>query len=96
MFKNWTLKKHALFSLFFVLILFFTVPIVGTTMLILNVIFSLNEAGSIGIIGGADGPTAIFLANKLIRTCGYFCLIYMGLLLTYIPINKWVSKKQKE
>jgi len=27
--------------------------------------FSLNEAAAIGIIGGADGPTAIFLAQKL-------------------------------
>lgn len=27
--------------------------------------FSPNEAGSIGIIGGADGPTSIFLTSKL-------------------------------
>lgn len=27
--------------------------------------FSLKESGSIGIIGGADGPTAIFLSSKL-------------------------------
>jgi oxaloacetate decarboxylase beta subunit len=27
--------------------------------------FSPQQAGAIGIIGGADGPTAIFLANKL-------------------------------
>ncbi len=27
--------------------------------------FSIEEAASIGIIGGADGPTSIFLANKL-------------------------------
>lgn len=27
--------------------------------------FSAMEAGAIGIIGGADGPTSIFLANKL-------------------------------
>lgn len=27
--------------------------------------FNLTEAASIGIIGGADGPTSIFLANKL-------------------------------
>jgi len=30
--------------------------------------FSLPEAGSIGIIGGADGPTAIFLTSKLAPT----------------------------
>ncbi|QDT13841.1 sodium ion-translocating decarboxylase subunit beta [Stieleria marina] len=27
--------------------------------------FNFNEAGAIGIIGGADGPTAIFLSSKL-------------------------------
>ncbi len=27
--------------------------------------FTLNEAAAIGIIGGADGPTSIFVANKL-------------------------------
>lgn len=27
--------------------------------------FEINEAASIGIIGGADGPTSIFLTNKL-------------------------------
>ncbi len=28
-------------------------------------IFTINEAAAIGIIGGADGPTSIFVANKL-------------------------------
>ena len=27
--------------------------------------FTLKEAASIGIIGGADGPTAIFLSSQL-------------------------------
>ena len=27
--------------------------------------FNMPEAGAIGIIGGADGPTAIFLSSKL-------------------------------
>jgi len=30
-------------------------------------IFSLGEAASVGIIGGADGPTSIFLSNKLAK-----------------------------
>jgi sodium ion-translocating decarboxylase beta subunit len=38
---------------------FFTV--IGATLLA----FSVPEAAAIGIIGGADGPTSIFLANKL-------------------------------
>jgi oxaloacetate decarboxylase beta subunit len=30
-------------------------------------IFTLGEAASVGIIGGADGPTSIFLSNKLAK-----------------------------
>ncbi len=29
--------------------------------------FNANEAGSIAIIGGADGPTSIFVSSKLLR-----------------------------
>lgn len=39
--------------------------IFGAYMLALHFGFSPAEAGSIGIIGGADGPTAIFLSSKL-------------------------------
>jgi oxaloacetate decarboxylase beta subunit len=39
--------------------------IFGAYMIALAFGFPLNEAGSIGIIGGADGPTAIFLTSKL-------------------------------
>lgn len=39
--------------------------IFGAYMLALLLGFSPQEAGAIGIIGGADGPTAIFLSSKL-------------------------------
>ncbi len=39
--------------------------IFGAYMLALALGFSASEAGAIGIIGGADGPTAIFLSSKL-------------------------------
>jgi sodium ion-translocating decarboxylase beta subunit len=38
---------------------------VAITSLGLGVEFSLKDAASIGIIGGADGPTAIFVASRL-------------------------------
>lgn len=41
------------------------VGIFGAYMLALLLGFSPQEAGAIGIIGGADGPTAIFLSSKL-------------------------------
>lgn len=39
--------------------------IFGAYIIALQMGFAPNEAGSIGIIGGADGPTAIFLTSKL-------------------------------
>lgn len=39
--------------------------IFGAYAIALFVGFSASEAGAIGIIGGADGPTAIFLASRL-------------------------------
>lgn len=39
--------------------------IFGAYILALNFGFEPNQAGAIGIIGGADGPTAIFLSSKL-------------------------------
>ncbi len=39
--------------------------IFGAYMLALAFGFTPSEAGAIGIIGGADGPTAIFLSSKL-------------------------------
>ncbi len=52
--------------------------IFGAYLLALAFGFSPNEAGAIGIIGGADGPTAIFLSSKLapdlmgaIAVCAY-------------------------
>lgn len=41
------------------------VGIFGAYMLALALGFAPNEAGAIGIIGGADGPTAIFLSSRL-------------------------------
>lgn len=39
--------------------------IFGAFTIALMIGFAPNEAGAIGIIGGADGPTAIFLSSKL-------------------------------
>ena len=41
------------------------IGIFGAYLLALVLGFAPNEAGAIGIIGGADGPTAIFLSSKL-------------------------------
>jgi oxaloacetate decarboxylase beta subunit len=62
--------------------------------------FNLNEAASIGIIGGADGPTAIFLTNKLaphlLGAIAVAAYSYMALIpLIQPPLMKLVTTKKE-
>lgn len=62
--------------------------------------FSLPDAAAIGIIGGADGPTAIFLASKLSpRLLGSIAIAaysYMALVpLIQPPIMKWLTTEEE-
>lgn len=62
--------------------------------------FNLKEAGSIGIIGGADGPTAIFLTSKLaphlIGVIAITAYSYMALVpVIQPPIMKLLTSKKE-
>lgn len=62
--------------------------------------FSLSDAGAIGIIGGADGPTAIFLASRLSpRLLGAIAVSaysYMALVpIIQPPIMKLLTTKKE-
>ena len=62
--------------------------------------FSINEAASIGIIGGADGPTTIYLTNKLaphfIGTTAIAAYTYMALVpIIQPPIIKLLTTKKE-
>ncbi len=62
--------------------------------------FSLRDAASIGIIGGADGPTAIFLSSQLSpRLLGSIAIAaysYMALVpLIQPPIMKWLTTEEE-
>lgn len=72
--------------------------------LLLNLVpglsFTLQEAGSIGIIGGADGPTAIYLTAKLaphlLGPIAVAAYSYMALVpLIQPPIMKALTTKQE-
>jgi len=62
--------------------------------------YNLNEAASLGIIGGADGPTAIYtaiiLAPELLGPIAIAAYSYMALVPVIIPfiVNLSVSKKE--
>ena len=53
-----------------------------------------NKASTIGIIGGADGPTAIFVTSKINwpRVCGLLGVIIVAILATLII---YLNKKKK-
>ncbi len=68
--------------------------------LIPGIAFSLRDAASIGIIGGADGPTAIFLSSQLSpRLLGSIAIAaysYMALVpLIQPPIMKWLTSEEE-
>ncbi len=70
--------------------------------------FTLSEAGAIGIIGGADGPTAIFLSSKLanglngttnlIGPIAIAAYSYMALVPVIQPpiMRLFISKKERQ
>jgi sodium ion-translocating decarboxylase beta subunit len=68
--------------------------------LIPGINFSLADAAAIGIIGGADGPTAIFLSSQLSpRLLGSIAIAaysYMALVpLIQPPIMKWLTTEEE-
>ena len=62
--------------------------------------FTLNQAASIGIIGGADGPTAIYLTTRLapdlLPAIAIAAYSYMALIpLIQPPIMKLLTTKKE-
>ena len=52
--------------------------------------FDLKDAASIGIIGGADGPTAIFVTSNInwLYVCGFIGIVVAILVALFIYRNK--------
>ena len=62
--------------------------------------FSLQESATIGIIGGADGPTTIFLATKLapqlLGTCAVAAYSYMAMVpIIQPPVMRLLTTKHE-
>lgn len=62
--------------------------------------FSLSDAASIGIIGGADGPTAIYVARKLapnlLGAIAVAAYSYMALVpIIQPPLMRWTTTKHE-
>lgn len=82
--KPWSFGKHMLLSILTVFIARYAIPP-----------FPWRQAASIGIIGGADGPTSIFIASKVapayINYIVYAVLLILMILL-YKPIRSMMNK----
>ncbi|MFP4069673.1 MAG: sodium ion-translocating decarboxylase subunit beta [Opitutales bacterium] len=78
----------------------FGVFIAAALMSYIGIDYTLQEAGAISIIGGADGPTSIFLANKLaphlIGAIAVSAYSYMALVpVIQPPIMRLLTSKEE-
>lgn len=74
--------------------------IFATMLLAILFGFDLKEAASIGIIGAADGPTSIYVANKfakdLLAPISVAAYSYMSLVpIIQPPVIKWLTSKEE-
>ena len=53
------------------------------------------NAASVGIIGGADGPTAIFLTQKLLRTPVFRGMFWSFLIFIGTGLAMLITKKKR-
>ncbi len=78
----------------------FKIHFVASLMMILVLkLFNTNkQAASIGIIGGVDGPTAMFVTGKVINQLfwvnPYSIFLFIILLLLYKPVKLRIEKKK--
>ena len=68
--------------------------IIGIILTIAGIVSKAKKAVAISIIGGADGPTSVFLAGKV--GCDIsVSLIVIGVILIAITIILWLRKRGK-
>lgn len=63
-------------------------------LFVLSLVGCDKEAASIGIIGGADGPTAIFVTSNInwLAVCGLTALIVVLIIILIIIYRKKKNK----
>ena len=94
--KTLLLGAGAQFGVYFAMIIAFALGAAG----VLD--FQIGEAASVGIIGGADGPTTIFVSNRLAPTIlgatAVAAYSYMALVPIIQPpiIRLFTTKKQRQ
>lgn len=87
---KWTFSIHIIASF-----------ILWSLLQIFNMLFNIHkQAASIGIIGGADGPTAIFISGKIIDWLfwinPYNLSLFAVLLFLFKPVKQLIEKKSQK
>ena len=67
--------------------------IFGTILIIIGLLMLLNVTPSLGIIGGADGPTVFFIAGNIAGGAWIFPVI-AGILLVIVSCVFLLKKKK--
>lgn len=69
--------------------------IIGIIISIMGITMKIKKYASISIIGGADGPTSIFIAGKIPSTIGIIGMV-LGLLLFVLGVYFIIRKNRIE
>jgi len=102
--EKWTFHKHLRFSLLLSIISFiadvaYNWGFGSFTFLFMVKLVSFHnsqEAASIGVIGGADGPTVFFKSNVPISLFVFSSISFLiVLLLLYKPIMSWLLERSE-
>ena len=70
------------------------IALVLALVCVLSLIGCSSESASVGIIGGADGPTAIFVTSNInwLYVCGFIGIIVVAIL---VALFIYRNKKKK-
>lgn len=100
--REWTFMKHFLLSLSITALALLSDIITGLGSFAYRLcklsggipFFGRNEASSIGIIGGSDGPTQIYLGggNLLNLILNQYVILFLILLVLYKPLKYLLRK----
>lgn len=86
-FNQWSFKKHFIASSI----------IIAVIMAVIRLLTPGREAASIGIIGGADGPTVIFISGKIggFLTLTVVLIVFLVIMLLLYRFVKSMIEKRR-
>lgn len=71
----------------------FLIGVIGVLLIIIGIVSKTKNAVSFSIIGGADGPTSVFVAGKTASDFS-FGMIAIGII--FVAITIWGVRKIKK